>query len=165
MRLAQVLAGFDAEILDELPSDGGVGVQRLGSPAGVVQGQDEPLPEVLAVGVLADQLAQVLDGGGVLAGGELDRDQLLGRGQPGLGERAQPRVPHGAGGQVAERGAAPQRERPAQPGGRLLGTRARPRPGHQVLEQQQVQPFRLHLDGVTGRMGGDARLHRAEDAA
>ncbi|GAA2822098.1 hypothetical protein GCM10020220_008160 [Nonomuraea rubra] len=165
MGLAQLLAGLDAEIVDELAPDGGVGVQRLGPPAATVQGQDELLPEILPVRMLADQLPQVVDGGGVLAGRQLRRDQFLGRAQPGLGERPQPRVPGRAGGQVAEGFAAPQRERLAQVRGGLPGTPARPRPGHQVLEQQQVQPVRLHLDRVTRGVGGDAGSRRAEDPA
>ena len=85
LKLAQLRAGLDAELFDELHARVLVGLQRIGLTAISVEGEHELSAESLAIGVLIDQRLKPPDDVGMVALGELRLDQQLERIDPQLG--------------------------------------------------------------------------------
>ncbi len=113
MHGAQLRPGFHAQRFDELAPPVLVHRQRLGPPPGPVQRQHEQAAEPFPQRVCPDQRDQVADQILVTAEVKFQADVLLGDQQPpflqagglDLGERPV---------DAAQRGAAPQRARPAR---------------------------------------------------
>jgi len=103
VQLPQSPARFDAE----LPSGGGVDLQRLRGTAAGVQGQHQLLGQPFPVRVLGDEPAQLGNQGQYVALRQFRVEQLLQRRQPAL---VQPGVVHKGLGAAAQRRALPQRQ-------------------------------------------------------
>ena len=100
--------------------------QRLGLPAGAVQGEHVHRPEVLAERMLDGQRVQLGDHLAMPAGPHVGVDARLERGQAKLGEAGDLAVEVPVRFDVGVRVAAPHRQRLAQPGRHIVARRPSP---------------------------------------
>ena len=151
----ELRAGVGAELLGEADPDRLVPLQRLGGPAGPLQGHQQAHPQRLPQRMAPGQLAEL--GRRVELGpiGQVQVDAPLQRRQVALLEPwglrlLQPVRPH-----AVERGTVPQAQRvdqPAAPGRRIGRGRGQVQ---QPDEPQRVHPLRLDLQRVPAAAGGD----------
>ena len=159
-------AGIEAELLDEHGTGATERLERVGLTARAVEGEHQVGVQLLAVGVLADQLLQLGDDRGVLAEGEIQLEPVLERGQPdalqaGALGREPPEQLH-----VGQRRPAEEAERLAEGGGGLgevAGGALAPGVLDVTFEAIEVEGAGRQLHRVAGRLGHD-RLVLAEHA-
>ena len=111
LEVPQTLGGLDPQIIDQLPARVLVGLQRVRLPVAPIQSKHEVRTEPLAIGVLADQRLELHNHVGMAAERELRLDQLLERRDPQVVETGDLAPGERLADEVAERRAAPQRER------------------------------------------------------
>lgn len=88
-------AGFKAELVGLVGADASVGIERFGLSSAPAEGEHELAGEAFADGICRDELEQLTDEGGVLAGREVGFDAGFQCGEAllfqaldlGLGER------------------------------------------------------------------------------
>ena len=114
-------AGLDPELGDERAARVRVGGERLGLPAAAVEREHQLSAEALAQRLARDLPLQLADHVGVPAEREVGVDPALERHEPLLLEPRALRLRPGMVGELAERRAAPQRQRVAQRRRRALG--------------------------------------------
>ena len=144
-RLAQLRAGFQAELGVEHGPGALVGGERVGLPPGPVEREHQPAVQPLTQRMGGGELLEVAEHLGVPAGGQLQVDQFLpGRqlqlGQPG---RLRPR-PTPASANSASAGPRHGRQRlPVEPRGRdRIGVGGGAGRRHLIGEAQRVDPSR-----------------------
>ncbi len=169
LQLLQRRARLDPQLVDEHASGGLVGGQRLGLASRPVEREHQLAAQALAEGVLGRQRVELRDQRGVPAEREVGVDPHLDREQVHLLEAPDRRLRERLVDEIGERGAAPERERLAQPLGGLL------RLGgagllDEALEAVEIELLGGELDHVAGRerdeqLGARAeRLAQARDA-
>ena len=84
LELLQRSSGFDAELLDEGPAGGSVGVQRLGLSSGAVEGEHELRSRSFAQRLLGDKALELADHLGVPSPLEVGLDAVLESGEAHL---------------------------------------------------------------------------------
>jgi hypothetical protein len=129
--------------------------ERVGLPAGAVEGEHETAVRALAQRVGPGELLQLTEHLGVPAGGQLQVDQRFPRGHSQLGQpgRLRPRPRRAA--ELDQRRSAPGRQRlPVEPRGRdrvAVGGGAGGR--HLVGEAQRIDAVTRKVEHVAGRTG------------
>ena len=84
LELLQLTSGFDAELLDQGPAGGAVGVQRLGLSSGAVEGEHELRSRSFAQRLLGDKALELADHLGVPSPLEVSLDAVLESGEAHL---------------------------------------------------------------------------------
>ena len=148
----QFRSGVEAQLVGEAIAQFGVAVQRLGLPAGRVQGAQLQRPQALPQRVPGDQFGQVGGDQVVLAAGEAGVGEPLVHGEALLGQPGRLGADVLGVGHVGVRIAAPQVQRRGQPGGVLGGG-------------QLGEPVRVHRRRCAGRTrAGGTRPGRGRPA-
>ena len=110
-RRLQLGARLDPDLLDQRLARLAVGLERLGLAPVAIEGEHALCVQALSQGLLGDQRLEPGDRLGVAPGGELGVDRQLDRPQVKLLEPADLGSGERLGGDVGERGAAPELER------------------------------------------------------
>jgi hypothetical protein len=131
-----------------------VGVERFLLAPRTGESEHQETTEPLAIGVPRGERRRVGDRAVVAAELDLRLDPVLERGEPELVEARNLRLEEALEGEVAERGAAPERERVAK-SRRALGRRERLRVVHEPLEPASVDRAGVDAQQVAGRTGLD----------
>ena len=155
----QVRPGLDADLLDQGLARLAIGIERLRLPAGAIESEHPLSVEAFVQGLLRDQLLEPPDHVGVVPGVELGVDLELERPLVQLLEPAYLNCGEGLGGDVGERGPAPELER--SPGGAVGpgGTRLLARGLlHELREAQGIHRLLGHAQLVAPSAGHDLRL-------
>ena len=121
LELAQRHARLEAEIVQERPACVLVGLEGVGLAAGAIERQHELPAQPLVERVVVDERLELADHVAVSAEFELRVDQVLPCREAKLFEALDLAGRERLIGQIAERRTAPERERPAQLKGALLG--------------------------------------------
>ena len=154
----QLGPGLDPDLLGERPVGLAVSLQGLGLSPGAIEGEHALGVKALAQGLLRDQRLESGEHLVVAPGGELGVDRELECPQMKLFEAADLGGGKGLGGDIGERGAAPELERGA---GRAVRPGTRRLAGgllDQVLEPQRVDRLLRHLELVAATAGEDDGL-------
>ena len=122
----QLLARLEPKLLRQLAAGGSVGVERLGLARRPVERQHQLVAQALPEWMRGDQALELAHELRVATTGQVGVDPLLQRRPAQLLEPGDLVLDEGFVGEVGQRGAAPQRERPAQQVG---GTRRLRPPG------------------------------------
>ena len=160
----QLLARLEPELVGELALRLAVGAERLGLPAGAIEREHQLAAQPLAQRMLGDERVELADQLRVPARGEIGVDPLLERRPAQLLEPRDLGLRERLVGEVGERRAAPQRQRPPQRRGGAVGIGAL-RLADELLEAREVELRPVDLQGVAGRRGSRAGRRRAPCAA
>ena len=120
LELAQLAAGFEAQLAGEPVAQVAERRERVGVPAGAVEREHLLPAQPLAQRVLGDERLQLPRDVGVAAEREVGLDALLQRQDPQLLEAPDLRLREGLVAEVGEHRSAPQREHLAQQRRRLV---------------------------------------------
>ena len=152
LELAQRGGRLDPELVGELAPEDLVAGERFGVPAGAVKGEHVLGAKALAQWVLAGQRFQFAHDGVVAAEREVSLEPRFERGNAELLKPRTLVLGERLGGELGQRGPAPERQRLAESVGRLLGApcvQRRARLRHDALEPVEVEFVRLELRGST----------------
>jgi hypothetical protein len=161
VQVAQFAAGFDAELVDERPSDRLVGRERLGLTAAAVQAQHHRAMNTLAEWMLGGERLELANDLGMTAGGKIGVDPLFDRRQPHLLE------PRDLSAGEWDRGKVLQRFASEQCRGILEGSGSRgpitplqrlPSAIDEGLESIEVQLIVLNFQQITRGLGHQPRF-------
>ena len=130
---------------------GAEGRQRLGLPAGTVEGKHQQPKGPLAQGLLLDKALELSDHDRVGAELEVGFEPLLERVQSQVGEPAAGGIRERLAAELGERRSAPERERVAQQLGAADGVSRLARRLRQRLEPGEVDLLRIRRDEIAGR--------------
>jgi hypothetical protein len=152
----QARSRFEAQLLDVVAPRFPIRLQRLSLAAGAVEGEHELAAQPFAERVLGDESLQLRDQRRASADAELRLDALLERGEPQLLEAFDLHPRERFEGEVAERPAAPQRQRLVQ---LVQGTFRRVgRKRTPALLEQSLVPVEIDvLEAGTEHVAGRAR--------
>jgi hypothetical protein len=158
LELAQLFAGLDPELLDELAPDVAVGLERLGLPPRSVERQHQSASDPLAQGMLEGEGLELADDLPVPSQGELGIDPLLHGGEAKVLQARDVLLEGIFESQVRERSPPPQRKRFAQlargpPG--ITGLSRDPGFGHGSLEPIEVELSVIEAKLVARRAGDE----------
>ena len=154
-------ARLDPDLFDQGLARLAVGIEGLRLAPVAIEGEHALRVQALSQRLLGDQRLEPADRLGVAPGGELGVDRQLDRPQVKLLEAADLGAGERLGGDVGERGAAPQLERG---GGQAVRPGARPLASgllDQLLEAQGVDRARGQAQLVAAPAGEDLRLRAA----
>ena len=154
LELAQRPSRLKPELLDERAPRLLVSLERLGLTTRAVQRQHQVAPKTLPDRVLEDECLQLADDARVSPQLEVGLDSFLECRQTKLLEAGDLRLGERLVRQIGKRGAAPQRKRLAEPGGRgrcIAAADGFPRLRAYPLKAPQVQLLGLDADQIAGR--------------
>ena len=138
MERLQLRARVDPELVHERRARGGVGVERLGLPAGAVEREHQLPAQSLPQRMLADERLELADELGVAATLEIGVEPRLERDEPELLQPCDLGLRPALVREVGEGGAAPERERRGELRG-SLGRGELRRCGEPALELGAVE--------------------------
>jgi hypothetical protein len=155
LKLLQLRARLDAQLVHEPPTRGAIGLERLGLASAAVEGDEPQALEALTQRVLAGQRLELDDHLRVPPQGEVGLDAVLERGEAHFLEPPDLVLREGLVGEVGQRRSAPEREcllEPRRRSGRLLVAGLL----DEGLEARRVE--RVDPQGVAGRLSNQCAV-------